>query len=479
VQGDVRLSRGDGKHTDLNKPWELAQGGELLERGFAVATGNGRAEIEFENGSTAYLAENSLLLFTELSVPGNRIVTRMALPSGTATFSLQPTAHESFFIETPTDKLEITSPDRIFARVDSYLDGTAITPQSEKGEDLVRRGSPKLHFAEGQTLFLRGGEEIELSGTSHSMVAIGWDSWVSARAQEKETKMTAALKASGLSSPIPGLTELYAHGTFFQCEPYGTCWEATQQGPAKSPSSQASPPSAQSPAPNSPNPGFQPQVVGLKAYDWEHPCDSYSESYRTIYRVAHTPEELKELLRLKAMADLYPLGAPNPFGNNCLRQSWIRHHDSYALVLPKASHLVCGKGKKCPPVHPPHPLWVSVGGKVGFVPRHPNDVKGKPSQPEVRDHCSAGQAWRARAARRGGLIAESQNARQDTWGVSAGFPHPCAAGVCSRDSCSLDAGRYTCRFPYCLRLQVAEIHDVRSPRCRCEAQGSAGGRNRV
>jgi len=64
VEGDVRLSRGDGKHTDLNKPWEQAQGGELLGRGFAVATGIGRAEIEFENGSTLYLAQNSLLLFT-------------------------------------------------------------------------------------------------------------------------------------------------------------------------------------------------------------------------------------------------------------------------------------------------------------------------------------------------------------------------------------------------------------------------------
>ena len=77
VDGDVRLSRGDGKHTDLNKPWEQAQGGELLEHGFAVATGIGRAEIEFENGSTVYLAENSLLLFTELSAPGDRIVTRL------------------------------------------------------------------------------------------------------------------------------------------------------------------------------------------------------------------------------------------------------------------------------------------------------------------------------------------------------------------------------------------------------------------
>jgi len=28
VQGDVRLSRGNGKYTDLNKPWEQAQGGD-------------------------------------------------------------------------------------------------------------------------------------------------------------------------------------------------------------------------------------------------------------------------------------------------------------------------------------------------------------------------------------------------------------------------------------------------------------------
>src|SRR5258708_28790893 len=66
VQGDVRLSRGNRNQTDLNKHWEQAQDGTLLEEGFAVATGIGRAEIEFEDGSTASLAENSLLLFTQL-----------------------------------------------------------------------------------------------------------------------------------------------------------------------------------------------------------------------------------------------------------------------------------------------------------------------------------------------------------------------------------------------------------------------------
>ena len=33
------------------------------------------------------------------------------------------------------------------------------------------------------------------------------------------------MKASGLTSPIPGLAELKGQGTFFDCAPYGTCWE--------------------------------------------------------------------------------------------------------------------------------------------------------------------------------------------------------------------------------------------------------------
>lgn len=63
VQGDVRLSRGNGKRPDLKKPWEQALDNDSVEPGFAIATGTGRAEIEFENGETVFLAENSLLLF--------------------------------------------------------------------------------------------------------------------------------------------------------------------------------------------------------------------------------------------------------------------------------------------------------------------------------------------------------------------------------------------------------------------------------
>src|SRR5215472_12022738 len=78
VQGDVRVSRGKDHRSDLNQPWEQARAGDLIQEGCALATGNGRAEIEFENGSTVYLAENSLLLFRKFSTPGDPMVSRMS-----------------------------------------------------------------------------------------------------------------------------------------------------------------------------------------------------------------------------------------------------------------------------------------------------------------------------------------------------------------------------------------------------------------
>jgi hypothetical protein len=442
VQGDVRLSRGDGKHTDLNKSWEQAQGGELLERGFAVATGNGRAEIEFEDGSTAYLAENSLLLFRELSALDERVVTRMTLPTGTATFALQPATGESFFIETPTDQIQLSPPETLFARMDAYLDATAITPQGEKGEALIRNGFPKLILPKGHTLFFRGGEVVPISDPaqtsssksqnawlpfdlpgllatasavrasglaplvpgglfleglpslsalarqtppSHttvqlpssaaipSLAAAHWDSWVFSRVQDRGAITNAALKASGLSSPIPGLYDLYTHGSFFQCEPYGTCWEPASDEQLQVSSPQTSQTNAQSPAQNAPNTGFQPETVEWMETSWGL-CNSYSS--RRISRIAHTPQELEELLRFKARAERDSLRGTF-YSSSCLNGTWIPHRNHYARVLTPQIFAKCA-GKKCKPVHPPHPLLVRVGSKVGFVPRHPNDVKGKP-----------------------------------------------------------------------------------------------------
>ena len=51
VQGDVKFSPGKSGKPDLGPEWLLAPQGLTLEEGYSVATEDGRAIVEFENGS--------------------------------------------------------------------------------------------------------------------------------------------------------------------------------------------------------------------------------------------------------------------------------------------------------------------------------------------------------------------------------------------------------------------------------------------
>src|ERR1700689_5528207 len=65
----VRLSRAEGQVLVLhpgNDDWEEAPLNLPLQEGDTLATQGGLAEIEFENGATAFLAGNSVLQFADL-----------------------------------------------------------------------------------------------------------------------------------------------------------------------------------------------------------------------------------------------------------------------------------------------------------------------------------------------------------------------------------------------------------------------------
>jgi hypothetical protein len=223
VQGDVRIAPGNGKHPDLSGQWEQAVVNTPIEQNFSLATGDGRAEIEFENGSTAYLAENSVLLFEKLYAVDGVPTTQVRLITGTATFSVLPAPKEKFTVETTTD--ELTFPKKSFLRVDSYMDATSVTPQTDKGEDVLRGNFSKIHLDKGKSITTDHGDIIQLGGPAPSTGPAGWDTCVSQRVQQREADTAAALKASGLTSFVPGITDLYNHGTFFDCQPYGKCWQ--------------------------------------------------------------------------------------------------------------------------------------------------------------------------------------------------------------------------------------------------------------
>lgn len=407
VQGDVRISNGKNHHPDLNTPWQEALGGELVVEGSALATGNGRAEVEFENGSTVYLAENSLLLFKELSAPGDRALSRMALATGTATFAMQPSIMESFFIDTPTVQLELSQTEKFFARLDAYLDATAITAEGQNGQRVAWRDGSHLQLLKGLKTMFRDGAIIRPPAASTQAEALGmtpllstmpdfqlpalaylynremqrgpeneqtqaaseWDAWVSGRVEQRNAVTAAALKASGLSSPIPGLVDLYEQGRFFNCEPYGTCWEPTEPEAIEESRQQSPAPSGQSPAAAQANPAFQPQTVQWRQFvgGWCNPGQ-----WVPVARAAHSPDELQRLLAMKDAIEHRSIGFER-YSVVCDNGYWIRHSHRYVRVVTRPP----GCAGKCV-VRAPRPVWVRVGNRVGFVPPHPNDVKGKP-----------------------------------------------------------------------------------------------------
>src|SRR5437773_3789493 len=70
VQGDVRFARethGDPL-ADSSATWEAAGLNLPIRQGYVLATDKGRAEVEFENGAMAFLKENTVLEFYDLSL---------------------------------------------------------------------------------------------------------------------------------------------------------------------------------------------------------------------------------------------------------------------------------------------------------------------------------------------------------------------------------------------------------------------------
>src|SRR5271163_3964131 len=357
VEGDVRFNRGDSKGPDLKKPWEQAEVNLPIEQGFTLATGNGRAEIEFEDGSVVYVAENSLVLFDQLTMTYSAPEIRLELVSGTLTTNVTPRPLEVFYIALPTTEFQVRYPKTSFTRIDSYLDGMALTPQANRGGDFLQGSSGNLHLEKGQTLTYGDGQPSRIDGAGQSKVSNDWDQWVSARVTARDTAMQAALKASGLSSPIPGLTDLYASGTFSPCPPYGTCWDPSPlESDSRQVPTQESPTSASGQAQAGGTP-FKPKAVEFQ--NLINGCP-YPTWFTVAKVVATTPNQLDELTR---EAHLYELRQPRAWAL-CNYATWIHgRHRFHAVIGPRRHH---------------HPVkWVKAGERTGFVPAHPYDLKGK------------------------------------------------------------------------------------------------------
>jgi hypothetical protein len=395
MQGDVRFNRGSNYEPDLKRPWEQAQTNMPIEQGFALATGDGRAEIEFEHGSVIYLAENSVLLFGVATEKKDMLETRLELVCGTATTAVRAYPHEIFEIDTPTSVFDVHSPKASYVRIDSFLDGASITPQADPGFDFGHGDATRVHADKGETVTYEVGLPMRVDKPDPSKPRSEFDEWVETRYTARSLEMKAALKAAGLALPILGLIDMYEGGKFSPCPPYGTCWEPNSilppdvqtapQPPSADDSGDAfalapgvmlasysdpraatpqvrasandSPPQAaaqSSPSQTTAAP-FQPTTVPFLALESWCPFPRWT----TINVRANSPRDRDTLLQ-QSYAWQLSQGWSLPV---CHFGQWV-HHRHYRVVL---------HHHRCPPAH-----WVKVGNRTGFVPAHPADEKGKP-----------------------------------------------------------------------------------------------------
>jgi hypothetical protein len=361
IDGDVRISRGkEGEHAS-GGAWGQAATGTPLETGFSLVTGKGRAEIELEDASTVYLDEDSVMTFNELTATGGVPHTDVTLVSGTATLNVQPAfPGEGFIMRTTVGNVTVRYPNNNYLRINSYLDGMALTPQEDS---TFHSGSTEHTSPKGQTTTYNRNGKLVTEGPGAPNEFAAWDDWAAKRIAARELAVSTTMKQAGLSSPIPGLAEMKDQGTFFACAPYGTCWQPTNgwggyvatpvrldaQQPGDAAIQRSKPASAKALQVASPS------AILRTEYEEPFPC-SPNQVQRLIARDPVTGRDT--ILSTSTHAAPYDWAI-------CNAGTWIHRDRRYVWVAGTHRHHHC-------PVN-----WVKYNGSKAFVPIHPRDVAGK------------------------------------------------------------------------------------------------------
>src|SRR6266478_3883272 len=332
VQGDVRFARethGDPL-ANSNATWETAALNLPIRQGYVLATDKGRAEVEFENGAVAFLNENTVLEFYDLSLHDSARTTRLVLRQGSASFYVNP-AGGDYFSVTGGD-FTVEADHRSTFRVDNYDDASTVETYQGRVSVLHNKNSTRLE--KGQSLSMKAGDDSSLN-VGRLPEEDDLDRWVSGRIEGVSTATTAALQYTGSSYYAPGFADLYTYGAFSNCGAYGYGWRPFGVGFGWSPFTDGQWVS---------DPFFGPTWVSYQPWGWapyhyggwlfDSSCGGWFYSPPLLYG--------------------YPGYGFGPVTRHPKR-----------VNPPRVIY------------HPVTAVFVRQGGKSGIVPMHPLDEKGK------------------------------------------------------------------------------------------------------
>ena len=334
VEGDVRFTReahGDPL-ADAKAVWEKAEANLPIRHGYVVATDNGRAEVEFENGAMAFLSENTVLDFYDLSLNDGARTTRLVLRQGSASFYVNPAGDDYFSVTGGDFTVEASS--KTSFRVNNFDDGSNIEVLS--GRLVVLHKDEKTQLAKGQSLAMRAGEDA--IAVDRVPEEDDFDRWVSGRIDTVANANTASLQYTSAGSYVPGFADLSLYGNWFSCGGYGYGWQPYGAGLGWSP-------------------------FGSGQWFWDA---GFGWTFASFAPWGWAPYHYGGWLFDASCGGWFY--SPPIFYNN---------HE-YGTGVP---------GKRVPPrVTPPHPIlyrastavFVRENGQLGIVPMHPLDKGGKP-----------------------------------------------------------------------------------------------------
>jgi len=222
LQGDVRFARdvkGDPLADGSQASWETAALNLPIRQGYVLATDNGRAEVEFENGALAFLAENTVLQFYDLSSEDGGLTTRLILRQGSAEFYVDP-ARGDYFSVTGGD-FSVEAESKATFRMNNFDDASNVSVLHGHVTALVNGKNTNL--SKGQEFSMRAGD-AESGTVAQRGENDEFDHWAASRISTSTAATNASLQYSDGGGYVSGYGDLYTYGSWFPAAGYGYCW---------------------------------------------------------------------------------------------------------------------------------------------------------------------------------------------------------------------------------------------------------------
>jgi FecR protein len=223
----VRLSSVDGRVQISQDGQSIADPAvantPLFEGTQVVTTDDGRAEIEFEEGSVARLSPNSSLTLTVLRPDDGVSGTEIRMDSGLGYFELQ-SGPQPGHIQVRFGDAVVSASGFTVLRVDM---------DNSPGELAVFSGSAHLERGSALSLDLHGGESVALNASSPSQYNLAetiepdsWDTWNSDRDQILTSESSSRTEAtqSFVNNANPAWNDLDANGNWYNVPGQGYVW---------------------------------------------------------------------------------------------------------------------------------------------------------------------------------------------------------------------------------------------------------------